>query len=465
MSLKSRREERRAVEVLKASGIDVTKPELVDRLVNGGSISYTPDGSVSFLDVYRQSYAQMYRKQAAFRSVVDFLSRNVGGIHMKLSQRVDKAQIPRPDHEFMQLIDHPSPGVSYSKLMTGIVADRAIYGAYAVWKIRENFFPTPNSQGFVTNSGQVVALVRIPIPFITIQKLSLTAPLMFQLTAGDNIKIRPEDMIWGTLYDPDSNLVGTPPAESLRQILAEEWAAAKNQENMWKRGPHGNSVFIQDANTPGLDVAAAENFKTDWNRRYGGVNAESAGTIPLMPVGIKPETITFDAQDQQYLQMRNFTREEVCHTYGFNPALLGITPSNFASADSFHQQLYQDTLTPICVAIQEDFEEQLLYPDFVGKDYDWALDFNITSKLQGSFLEQAKIGQQAVGGPWMTMNEFRTKFQGLPPQDGGDEIIIPLNVVRGGGPQPNPQASENQFTKSEPEDIDGVLRLAARREQ
>jgi HK97 family phage portal protein len=446
MSLRSRREERKAVETLKAAGLDVTKPDLIDQLVNGGTVSYQPNGSVSYLNTFKQSYARMYTTQAAFRSVVDFLSRNVGGIHMKLSERQGDAQIPRPDHDFQAVVDHPSPGVSYSKLMTAIVADRSIYGTYAVWKIRENFSPTPNSQGFVPNSGKVVGLVRIPIPYISIQKLSLTAPLMFQFTAGTNIKIRPEDMIWGTLYDPESNIIGTPPAETLRQILGEEWAAAKNQENMWKKGPHGNTVFEQDANTPGLDPVAAENFKTDWRRRYGGITSEHAGEIPLMPVGISPKQITFDAQDQQYLQMRNFTREEVCHAFGFNPALLGITPSNFASADSFHQQLYQDTLTPICVGIQEDFEEQLLYPDFVGNDYDFAIDFNINAKLQGSFLEQAKIGQQAVGGPWMTMNEFRQKFQGLPPIPDGDQIIVPLNVVRGGGAQANPQDAQNQFT-------------------
>lgn len=449
MSFKSRREERKAVETLKASGIDVTKPDLVDQLVNGGSVSYQPDGSVSFHNAYRQSYGRLYETQPAFRSVVDFLSRNIGAIHQKLSERVDGAQIPRPDHEYMRVVEHPSPGVSYSQLMTSIVADRTIYGTYAVWKIRENFSPTPNSQGFVPNSGPVVALVRIPIPYISIQKLSLTAPLMFQMNVGQNIKIRPEDMIWGHLYAPESNLIGTPPAETLRQILAEEWAAAKNQENMWKRGAHGNTVFVQDGNTPGLDTDAAENFKTGWRGRYGGVNAKNAGEIPLMPPGIEPKQITLDAQAQQYLEMRNFTREEVCHAFGFNPALLGITPSNFASADSFHQQLYQDTLSPICVAIQEDFEEQLLYPDFVGNDYDFAVDFNINAKLQGSFLEQAKIGQQAVGGPWMTMNEFRQKFQGLPPIEGGDEIIIPLNVVRGGGDQANPQDSQNQFTKAD----------------
>lgn len=473
MSIRSRREERKAVTMLKAAGLDVTKPELLDVLTNGGTVSYTPDGHASFLNLFHRSYAEMYEKQSAFRSVVDFLSSNIGAIHIKMSQERDGSRVPTPKHRMMRVIEHPSPGVSYSRLMRGIVADKLIYDNYAVWKIRENFFPTPNAQGFITNSGEVVGLVRIPIPFISIQKLSLTAPLMFQLNAGTPIKIRPEDIIWGVGYSPNSNITGTPPAETLRQILAEDWAMAKDRENMWKRGPSGSIVFIQKDGTPGLDPTAASNFKTGWQARYGGVGSTNAGEVPLLPPGIAPEAMHLDSQTQEYIASRTLSREEVCREYGFNPAILGITPSNFASADAFHQMLYQDALTPLCIPIQEDFEEQLL-PEFESVDAGYALDFNIAAKLQGSFLEQAKIGQQAVGGPWMTMNEFREKFQGLPPIEGGNQIIIPLNVVRGGGDQANPQDAQNQFTKSVTVDLDrgtfdaaeleGVLRLADRRE-
>ncbi len=468
MSLRSRREERKAIVALKAAGLDVASPGIMDALTHGGSITYTPDGTVSFLSLFGQSYGKLYRSQSAFRSVVDFLSRNIGSIHIKMSQELsDGSRKPTPEHPLMEVLEHPSPGVSYSRLMRQIVADKAIYDVAALWKIRENFSPTPNAQGFVPNSGQVVGLIRIPIPYITMQKSSLTAPLMFQLTTGDQIRIRPEDIIWMPGYSPDSNIVGVPPAETLRQILAEEYAAGKDRENMWKNGAQGNVVFVQKDGTPGLDTNAAESFKTSWRAKYGGVNSTNAREWPLLPPGISPDQVKLDSQTQEYLATRNLAREEVCREFGFNPALLGITPSNFASADAFHQMLYQDTLTPWCVSIQEDFEEQLL-PEFEARDSGFYLDFNLNAKLQGSFLDQAKIGQQAVGGPWMTINEFREKFQGLPPVDGGDDLITPLNVVRGGGNQANPQDAPNQFTDPQTqkaEDIDGVLSLAERREQ
>jgi HK97 family phage portal protein len=168
--------------------------------------------------------------------------------------------------------------------------------------------------------------------------------------------------------------------------------------------------------------------------------------------------IQFDAQSMEYLATRQLTREECCRAFGIEPSLLGVRPANFASLDMYHQMLYQDTLAPICVSIQEEFEEQYL-TEWESVLSGYHFDFNLTAKLAGSFLEQAKIGQQAVGGPWMSGNEFRKKFMGLEPKEGLDDIIVPKNVVRGGGPQANPQDATNQFTKAE--DIASVLRLAS----
>lgn len=456
MSIRSRREERIA-----QKAADVTRAGLMDALGMGGGFSATPDGTVPFFQHFGQSYSKMYRSQSALRSVIDFLSRNIGAIHMKLSQDVDGVRTPRPDHVAQQILEHPQPGVSYSRMMRAIVADKAIYDVAAVWKIRENFNPaSKTANGFIRNSGRVVNLVRIPIPYISVSQGSLTGPLVFEMNAGDQIKIPAADVIWMPGYAPDSNVTGVPPVETLRQILAEEWAAGKDRENQWKKGAQGNVVFVQDVNMPGLDEAAAANFKVGWNNKYGGVNASNAREIPLLPAGIKPEAISLNGKELEYLATRRLAREEVCRQYGIQPSLLGVTQANFASADLWHQMLYQDTLSPWCVSIQEDFEEQYL-PEFEDVSNGFFIDFNINAKLSGSFLEQAQIGQQAVGGPWMTMNEFREKFMSLPPLPGGDDIMVPLNTVRGGGSQANPQDAKNQFNS---EDIEGVLKLAARRE-
>lgn len=425
--------------------------------------SLSPDGTLSFFDIFGTSYAKLYEKNSALRSVVDFLAINTAGCHIKVSDRDENgATRPLPDHPVQRLLEHPQDGVPYSRLMRAVVADKAIYDVAALWKIRETFDPTPDSQGRITNRGTVSKLIRIPIPRISMAQTSLTSPLMFNVSTGlEPVKVPPEDIIWMHGYSPSSNIAGVPPVETLRQVLAEEWAAGKNQENRWKNGPQADVVFLQDTGSQGLVAEQAETFKTSWRNKYGGVSASNAREWPLLPPGITPREIVIDAAASEYLATRVFAREEVCHAYGILPQLLGITPSNYATMDMVNQLLYQNTLSPWMTSIQEELEEQLLR-EFESVESSVHLDFNINAKLAGSFLEQAKIGQQAVGGPWMTRNEFREKFQGLPPVEGGDDIIVPLNVVLGGGPQANPQDSTNQFNA----EIlpDGVVRLWPRQE-
>lgn len=461
----SRRSEAREERIaLKAA--DATKAILVDALAMGGPVSYNPDGTLSFFSLFGSSYAKIYRRQSAFRSVVDFLSRNIGAIHMNLYEDMGDAGRLRRDHISQRILDHPQSGVPYSRLMRQIVADKAIYDVFAVWKLRENFNPTPNTTTRrVTNSGAVRNLVRIPIPYISLSQASLTAPLEFELTAGKSTKIPAEDMIWAPGYSPESNVAGVPPVETLRQLLAEEWAASKDRENQWKNGPQSNVVFVQKEGDSGLDDDSAETFKASWRAKYGGVLASNAREWPLLPPGITPQSIAFDAASQEYLATRQLTREECCRAFGIAPEIMGVRPSNFASLDMFHQMLYQDTLSPWCVSIQEEFEEQYLTEWFSASletKNRFNLDFNMAAKMQGSFAEQAKIGQQAVGGPWMLADEFREKFGGLAPlKDGqGSQLITPSNVVKGGGPQANPQDAANQFDQKT-EEIDGVLRLAS----
>ena len=50
--------------------------------------------------------------------------------------------------------------------------------------------------------------------------------------------------------------------------------------------------------------------------------------------------------------------------------------------------------------------------------------------------------QSATGGPWMTRNEARA-MQNRPPLEGGDDLIVPLNVIAGGQASPNDSGSQN----------------------
>jgi hypothetical protein len=143
------------------------------------------------------------------------------------------------------------------------------------------------------------------------------------------------------------------------------------------------------------------------------------------------------AEQLQYVEARKLTREEVAAAYFIPPPMVGILDhATFSNVKEQHKHLYQDTLGPWLSMIAEELNLQLL-ADFEDSTNSY-LEFNLAEKLRGSFEEQADQLQQAVGGPWMTRNEARAT-QNMPAVEGGDELIVPLNVITGG--QANPQDS------------------------
>ena len=154
---------------------------------------------------------------------------------------------------------------------------------------------------------------------------------------------------------------------------------------------------------------------------------------------------SFDAKSSAYIETRVLAREEVCRAFGIDPSVVGMTTNaNYASADAYHQALYQDALSPLMVWLQDEFSEQLLYVDFEDVDSGYFLEFNINAKLQGSFVDQMNLAQKLVGVT-MTDDEFRQKFQNLPPLT--DEQRAKMTPRSGPLANPGPQnpVPQNQF--------------------
>lgn len=428
--------------------ISVTDPGLLQSLLAQGPLGFSPDGSVELSQVYSSSYGRLYRANSALRAVVDFLSRNIAQCPIKVYHRdADGVSLPAPEHPVQRLLDHPQERVSRSRFMRQLVADKAIYDVAAVWKIRENFDPTPGPNGRIRNSGTVRNLFRIPVPLVMVSQSSLSSPTVFRVQTGrDAIAVPAEDIIWMPGYSPESNIQGVPPLETLRSMLAEEYAAVKDRERSWNNGPRINGALERPAGTDPSNSDAIKRWYEDW-KALTTTDRGAYGT-PMLPPDVKMNwgNFTPSSESMQYLETRNLVREECCRAYGVQPQLLGVTQANFASLDMFHQMLYQDTLAAWMVPIQEDLEAMLLEEfESIGSGY--YLDFSIQAKLMGSFSQQADIAQRAVGGPWATADEIREKLFGWAPlPDGqGTQLITPSNVVRGGGPQANPLDATNQY--------------------
>jgi HK97 family phage portal protein len=385
----------------------------------GTLLSY---GGAASLSTASWEYAAVWRAQPQVRTVVNFLARNIAQLGLHTYRRVSDTDRKRlTDHPLAQLLASPLPGVTTYRLIERLISDLAIYDeAYWVKAVRQ---------------GQRL-LLPIPPTLIRPAEGNWIRPDYYETAGG--VRFEPDEVMHFHGYSPEDLVVGSSPLDALRALLVEESESTKQRAAMWRNGSRATGVLTRPADAPAWSPEAKRRFGEVWRTFASGGGAE--GGTPILEDGMKYELISIDPQRAQYIESRKLSREEVAAAYHIPPPLVGILDhATYSNITEQHKILYQDTLGPWLTMIQQEIEANLL-PDMPDNDGVY-VEFNIAEKMRGSFEEQAAAASTATGGPWMTRNEQRARFN-LPQIEGGDELITPLNVTEGGLASPNDTAPE-----------------------
>lgn len=380
---------------------------------------------VKLADDYTADYAAVWAAQGALRTTVDFLGRNIASLGLHLFERVsdtDRARVTK--HPLASLLGAPNPHTTRYRLMDSLVRDMGIYDR-AYWLKLKGGGPAARQ------------LVRLPPAKVRAIGKNWMYPEGFEFSGGRGKKtFTPDQVVFFRGYSPDGDHSGVSPIESLRRVLAEEYEAGRMREQILRNGARASGYLERPVGSPKWSTEAADRFRAGWRAQYTGGGPEAGGT-PILEDGMKFVSASQTSKELQYVETRKLTREEVAAAYFIPPTMVGVMDSaTFSNIREQHKHLYQDTLGPWLTMIAEELMLQLL-PEF-GDTSGLYLEFNLGEKLRGSFEEQASQLQAATGGPWMTRNEARAR-NNMPSVDGGDELIVPLNVLTGG--QASPQDS------------------------
>jgi HK97 family phage portal protein len=358
------------------------------------------------------SYAQIYSTVPIVRTCVDFMGNNVAHLGRHIFRRLsdtDRARLT--DHELGDWLDHPNTGTTGFGLIQATVIDWALYGN-AYWlkvRLRER-----------------IGLVRIPPETVHVEGHLLPQLYVVTRADGTELPLAPSEVVHFRMPNPNDPLVGLSPLYTLKNIVAEEFAAGEYRRSFWKNAARIEGVITQDATGPSYSPAQLTEFRAQWQDTYSG--ASKAGLTPVLPKGMDFKDRSFSAKDSEYTESMKALREIVPQMYGIPLPMVGILDhATFSNIREQHKHLYQDCLGPPIEMLTQEIERQLL-PECRDSDRVY-LEFNIAAKLAGSFEERAAAMQVAVGRPWRTVNEARAQ-DNLPrtddPED--DKVAKPLNM-------------------------------------
>lgn len=396
--------------------------------------------SIRLYDQINYDYATLYRVQPNVRVCVDFLARNIAqlGLH-QFERKSETDRVRLRDFAMTRLIGRPLPPkykFTYYRFIKSMVSDLGIYFNSYHLKLRDD-------------NGIPIGLLRIPPQYMTPHGGLVIKYYRMRVGSYQN-DFDPDDILHIYGYNPENTVFGLSPLETLRRVLAEEDSAGKYREELWRNSARMGGFIERPADASEWSDTARERFLREFTELYSGEG--KGGKTAILEDGMTWNSATYSARESEYLGSRKLTREECARSYHIPLPMVGILDNaTFSNISEQHKQLYQDSLGPWLVMIEQDLDLQLL-PDFetaetpIDNIYS---EFNILEKLRGDFEDTVKSLQSAIGRPWMTPNEGRAALN-MPSLEGdADQLATPLNVLVGGvaSPRDTGPKSDNRSRK------------------
>lgn len=382
----------------------------------------------------RADVEEFWRTQPNLRKVIGFVARNVATIPLHTHERVSDTERQRvTDHILPRTLSRPQKHVGAYRFWESVISDGLLYDRWAVMKDWQDDGSLELTQ---------VPSWRLRFRTDTLRRVTGAAFWVGDSADVDSVedgwvRLDLDNLIFDHGYAPRT--AGLSPVETLKDILDEGAESVQYRRDVWKNGGRA-SQFIKRPMEASWTPEQRNRFVSGLRKFMNG-GSESGGMMLLedsMDVGSIPHPLSKDVND---LQGRELSASEVASAFFVAPELIGIRAGNFSNVDAFRQSLYRDSLGPYITAWEQAVNIGLT--DDLAGGRNLYVEANVESKLRGSFQEQAAIMQSATGAPWLARNEARA-MQNRPPIEGGDELVVPLNVLVGGQASPRDSGSQNR---------------------
>lgn len=376
--------------------------------------------------VLNMTARQLYNTQDNLAAVVNFLANSIAQLPLKVYRRSERDERERDRNSAAALLLwQPNGDQTEYEFTRALLVEYLVFGCVYVWVI-----PDANSA-----SGYQARI--IPTDWITsTEKTNGYAPEKIVVVSNGSgaIEIPRSEFVRFNTYSPGNPGGYVSPVSALRQTMEEQIQAGRFRKELWRSSGRLNAQIIRPKDVQPWSDETRKKWVATFREAWGA-GGSKAGSIPLMEDGMEIKPFNTSFKENQWMESVKLSREAVAAAYGINPSLVWHTDTQtYASSKDNARALYAECLGPILQMLQQRINTFLL--PMVDAEFGTYVEFDLTEKLKGSFEERANILQSSVGGPWMTRNEAR-RDNNLPPVPGGDELIVPLNVIEGGQASPS----------------------------
>jgi HK97 family phage portal protein len=270
-------------------------------------------------------------------------------------------------------------------------------------------------------TGQIVELLRIDPRAVTLDEADDGSPLYYLTDRqGTRRQIDRADILHITATGRRS------PIEDCREAIGLALAMERHQGQLYGNAARPGGVLKLAGR---LNPAQHERLTADFQAKWAG----SGGKTIVLEDGASFEALTFSSTDLQHLELRRFQVSEIARAFRIPPHMLAdLERTTHNNAEEMGAQFLQLSLLPHIVNWEGAMRRSLLTPDERQR---YTIEF-LTDGIARAALAQRyeAFAKATAGAAWMSANEARQR-ENLPPIEGGDALMQPLNMIPSDQPE------------------------------
>jgi HK97 family phage portal protein len=329
---------------------------------------------------------------------------NIAGDHCKLPLEVWQRG---KDGREVIVKDHPATYLLNVEASSGVPASVSRFALFYAFTLRGKAYAWCPRDG-----GGELEMIDTLDPDKVSELTTAGRARFYQFADGDDVQRRATNRSMMHLrYMAHDGWTGRSPiqvaAESVGLALAGQEAAARSASGNFLRGYIKMSDVFEDDET----------YERNKARLKAALRDPDGEGLPILGAEDAIERLDLSASDMELLSSRKFDREQIAAIYRMPPSKLQMLEHGVKANGQQQAIDYRGECLAHWGGLAEGFMAQAIFSEgerraglFLRHNYD--------ALLTATTKERYEAGRMAVGGPWMSWQEFR-RIEGLPdmPQD------------------------------------------------
>lgn len=267
--------------------------------------------------------------------------------------------------------------------------------------------------------GEAIAMWPMPADQVQVRVLD-DGTMVYQYTLGNDVAIYAETNVLH-LKNLGNGTVGLSKLEFMRATTDEASKAQGAASKVFGNGGKPTGVLM-------LDKVLKPEQRTALMASFAGMAEGNSSRLYVLEASMKYEQLSLSPIDQQLLESRQFSIEEICRWFDVPSVLVnhnGGTTAWGSGIEQLVQGFYTLSIRPMLVSIEQAVRKRVMTPK---QRATMSIEISFEGLLRGNPTQRAEMYAKAAQNGWLTRGEIR-QLEGWPSIAGTDVLTAQSNLL------------------------------------